>query len=312
MMSLAPEAPGPNKALASQTWTVSRGLRGMDLPVARVRKLAPHAHALRIAEVDVAGALSIDSGLLDAPAIAIVGARAAARDAIEFATELGRLVAAQGHSVISGGALGVDGAAHEGALSIDGRTIAVLGTGVDLVYPERHGALFGRMCVRGGLVSPFVRGTGPRRGNFPARNPLIAALADAVVVVEAGLRSGSLLTAHAALRLGVPLYCRPGSAGCNGLIVRGLAIAAPSVTWLAERFFGVRAAVEGADELGDDQRRLLASCATATDAGSLSDALSMPLDEVLGLLLELELSRRVIRFQDGRYLALAGSADLKG
>ena len=269
--------------------------------------------ALRAKPLTFAGAIERDPSLLEGPAIAIVGARAASRAALDFAHELGRLLARADRLVISGGALGTDGAAHEGALSVDGRTVAVLGTGIDVAYPARHAPIFARMLARGGLVSPFDLGEQPRRGHFPVRNPFIAALSDAVVVVEAGLRSGSLGTARAALSLGLPLYCYPGSPGCDALIASRQAKPAAQVAWLADHLItGAAHVASPALAAGSFESIVLGACATASDAGSLAASLGEPLSIVLECLLELELSRRVMRFPDGRYLALTGSVELKG
>ena len=127
--------------------------------------------------------------------------------------------------VVSGGALGVDGAAHRGALAAGAATTVVLGCGVDVAYPARHAALFRDVLAAGGaLVGLLPDGTPPRPGAFPQRNPLIAALADAVIVVEADVRSGSLSTARAARELGRPLAAWPGSRGCDRLLAAGAAI----------------------------------------------------------------------------------------
>ena len=155
------------------------------------------------------------------PTVAIVGARAASGKAMARAEELGAALVARGHHVVSGGALGIDGAAHRGALA---STTVVLGCGVDVAYPARHAQLFDRILASGGgLMSMLEPGQGPRSGTFVQRNPLIAALADAVVVVEADVKSGSLSTAAAATKLGRVLCAYPGSPGCDRLIARGAA-----------------------------------------------------------------------------------------
>ncbi len=156
-----------------------------------------------------------------APSVAIVGARAASGVAMRRAEELAARLAERGSHVISGGALGIDGAAHRGAPA----STVVLGCGVDIAYPLRHAPLFARvLAAGGGLLSMLPVGTTPRAHTFVARNPLIAALADAVVVVEADVRSGSLSTAAAATRLGRIVCAWPGSPGCDRLIAKGAAI----------------------------------------------------------------------------------------
>jgi len=161
----------------------------------------------------------------DGPAVAIVGARAASRTAMDRAHALARHLAARGVHVVSGGALGVDGAAHRGALSGRGTTTVVLGSGLDVLYPVRHAPLFCEILAHGGTLAGMLPdGTSPRAGTFPQRNCLIAALADAVIVVEADVRSGSLSTAAAARRYGKIVAAWPGSRGCERLLAAGAAI----------------------------------------------------------------------------------------
>jgi DNA processing protein len=243
------------------------------------------------------------------PRVAVVGARAASREGLAFAHELGERLAAVHHVVVSGGALGIDGAAHEGALAAGGVTVAVLGTGVDICYPVRHTHLFERICHTGALLSPLPPGTGALAWHFPFRNPVIAALGDAVVIVEAGAASGSLGTALAASRLGRPLWARPGSPGCDELIVSGRARAALSVDQLLEELLGRVAAPPPLPAELCELHTALGRAPAGADA--LSAQLGRALPEVLAALCELELMGRAIRLEDGRYLALPRAADLK-
>lgn len=169
--------------------------------------------------------LHVRGTLNDGPAVAIVGARAASALGMDRAHAIGRHLAERGVHVVSGGALGIDGAAHRGALAGGGKTTVVLGSGVDVLYPERHARLFNEVLARGGaLVSMLADGTQPRRSTFIGRNPLISALADGVIVVEADVRSGSLSTAHAAIKQGRIVAAWPGSKGCDHLLGQGAAI----------------------------------------------------------------------------------------
>ncbi len=128
--------------------------------------------------------------------LAMVGARAASMAGCGLARKLAAASARQGFAIVSGGALGIDAAAHRGALDAAGVTFAVLGCGVDVVYPDRHAALYADIAAAGGLISEYPPGTQPRSGQFPARNRIIAAFAGTVLVVEAGLKSGALITAR--------------------------------------------------------------------------------------------------------------------
>ncbi|HJU48152.1 MAG TPA: DNA-processing protein DprA [Gaiellaceae bacterium] len=166
--------------------------------------------------------------LLDAPAVAVVGARACSAYGRTVARSLARQLAATGVVVISGLARGIDGEAHRGALDAGGLTVAVLGCGIDRDYPAVHAELASRIAARGGLVvSEYEQGVEPAPWRFPARNRIIAGLCRATVVVEARERSGALLTADFALEDGREVMAVPGeitsslSAGANALLRLG-------------------------------------------------------------------------------------------
>jgi DNA processing protein len=158
--------------------------------------------------------------------VAIVGARAAREADLGHARRLAEAVVARDGLVVSGGALGVDGAAHAAALAAGGATVVVAATGVDVDYPQRHAALFAAIVAsgRGAIISEFARGTLPHPGQFIARNAVIAAIADLVIVIGAGPRSGALHTVRAAQRLGRVVAAVPGAPGCDRLIAEGAAI----------------------------------------------------------------------------------------
>jgi DNA processing protein len=171
---------------------------------------------------------------LAAPTVAVVGARACSGYGAQVARTLGRELAAAGVTVVSGLARGVDGEAHRGALDANGRTLAVLGCGIDRDYPAAHAELARRIAETGGIVSEYKPGVEPAPWRFPARNRIIAALADAVVIVEARERSGALITVDLAMEIGRPIYAVPGeitsalSAGTNDLLRHGHATAITS------------------------------------------------------------------------------------
>jgi len=145
------------------------------------------------------------------PSVAIVGSRAASPYALEVAARLGGELAARGVVVVSGLARGADGAAHRGCLDGGGATVAVLGSGVDRIYPPEHDVLAASICKDGALVSEFGPGTPPLPDHFPLRNRLISGLSLGVVVVEANEKSGSLITARCALEQGRDVMAVPGS-----------------------------------------------------------------------------------------------------
>lgn len=147
----------------------------------------------------------------DLKAIAIVGTRRASRYGLEFAGKLAAELASAGITVISGLALGIDTSAHKGALSAGGRTIAVLGCGVDIVYPPQNRGLAGEIEQSGAIVSEFPMGTGTEKGNFPRRNRIISGLSLGVIVVEGHFDSGAMITAKYAVDQGREVFAVPGN-----------------------------------------------------------------------------------------------------
>ena len=150
--------------------------------------------------------------VLDTPGISVVGSRAASTYGLKMAEDLSGQLARQGLTVISGLALGIDAAAHRGALASGGKTIGVLGCGIDVIYPEQNRKLFEEIPNNGAIVSEYPLGTNPDGFRFPARNRIISGLGQGVVVVEATQRSGSLITANLALEQGREVFAVPGRA----------------------------------------------------------------------------------------------------
>lgn len=171
-----------------------------------------------------------DAGLLSTPSLAIVGSRKPSAQGRDNARGFAATLAGQGWTIVSGLAAGVDGAAHEGALAAGGRTIAVIGTGIDRVYPPSHRTLAHRIAEQGLIVSELPLGAPPLAAHFPQRNRIIAGLSRGTLVVEAALRSGSLITARLASESGREVMAIPGSilatqsAGCHALIRQGAAL----------------------------------------------------------------------------------------
>jgi len=256
----------------------------------------------------------------EGPRAAIVGSRRPSPYGEAVAEQLAADLAGAGVVVISGLALGIDAAAHRGALAAGGTTVAVMGTGVDLVYPAAHAALADEIITSGGaLVSQFPDGTMPRRHHFPARNLTMAALSDVVVVVEAAQGSGALITAAAALELGRDVMAVPGSifsplsVGAHGLIRDGAG--------LVQNARDVLAALRLGREVLDDPLRppgrvgfelekardglvIHLSESMAVSAADLARKLQLPIAEVVGRLTSLELEGAVKRHGAGYVRAL--------
>jgi DNA processing protein len=250
-----------------------------------------------------------DLRLLGAASIAVVGTRRCSSDGAEVARGLGRGLAVAGVAVVSGMALGIDSAAHEGALAARGATVAVLAGGADVPYPARKRRLYEDIGGLGLIVSELPPGTSPQRWMFPARNRIIATLTGATVVVEAAERSGSLITAELALEAGREVGAVPGpvlswrSAGVNALLRDG-AVVIRNATDAVELALGVDGAPAPDSRLAglDPQLRTLLS--RLTGAGVTADGLASDacaLDAVLCGLAELELRGLVRRRTDGRW-----------
>ncbi len=257
----------------------------------------------------------------EAPAVAVVGRRAASRRAQEWARQAGRHLGDLGVWVVSGGAYGVDAAAHMGALEAEaGGTVCVLGSGLDRPYPVRHLALFERIAEEGCLLTPFGVGTEPKAGHFLARNRLVAGLADLVVVVEALERSGSLSTARWAALQGKPVLAVPGSVGTERLLRLGASpVAEPGelAAFLAGKERRPRrdaaAAGQGPPLTGDEGRLLnvLAERPGATP-GELARTVGWPVSRVAAMLAMLQVGGHVAQRAGGRYEVLGGPPVRKG
>lgn len=164
----------------------------------------------------------------DAPSVAVVGTRRCTRYGVGLAEAFGAAIGRAGWTTVSGLARGVDTAAHRGCLHVDGAAVAVLGSGIDVCYPSENKVLYDRIVQTGGaIVSEYPPGTPPDRWRFPARNRIIAAMAQAVVVVEAAVTGGALITARLGAEQGRSVFAVPGdvdrlmSEGCNRLIRDG-------------------------------------------------------------------------------------------
>ena len=259
--------------------------------------------------------------LLQRPQLAVVGARAATPQGLETAEGFAAELTRRGLLITSGLALGIDGAAHRGALSAGGATVAVCGTGLDRVYPARHRELAHEITDKGVLISEFSIGTPPLAENFPRRNRILSGLSLGVLVVEAAPQSGSLITARLALEQGREVFAIPGSIhsplsrGGHALIRQGAKLTetvddileelAPQ---LGDEFeIGVR--TDGAGD-GAAEEKLEPALKTVLDAlgfeatpfDTLVERLSLPLETLSSALLTLELQGRIASAPGGAYL----------
>src|SRR5258706_11436114 len=198
---------------------VAKALQWAAQPEHRVLTLADTEYPKQLLEIPDPPALLYVAGnakLLSFPALAVVGSRNATPQGLKNAQSFARTFSEAGLVIVSGLAIGVDSAAHRGGLEGQGSTIAVLGTGIDIVYPRRNEPLAGEILLRGALVSEFPLGTPPNAGNFPRRNRLISGLARGCLVVEAALDSGSLITARFAAGQGRGVLAIPRSSASPG------------------------------------------------------------------------------------------------
>lgn len=244
-------------------------------------------------------------------AVAIVGTRKATEYGRKMARRLAAGLAAEGIPVVSGMATGIDGTAHAAALDAGGPTVGVLGSGLDRPYPRAHARLFERMGRSALLATEFAPYRRPRPGHFPRRNRIIAALAEAVVVVQAGERSGALNTAGHALDLGREVLAVPGrvdapaSRGVHGLLRDGAAPAEKAADVLAALGLAVPeggGAVSAREPSGEAERAVWARLEEGPrPADELAAALGLPTGRALALLGRLELAGVIRALPGGRY-----------
>jgi len=258
----------------------------------------------------------------DQPCIAIVGSRRTTlygqSVAKRFAAELARL----GFCIVSGLARGIDTAAHEGALSVDGRTAAVLGCGIDIIYPPENLELYRQIEATGAILSEFPFGRRADRQSFPMRNRVVAGICDAVIVVESDVNGGSMITARFAGEQGRLIYAVPGridqntSAGCHQLIRDGATLLTSVDDILGELSYldGLRPSpipakpetsdqTTNAGELNDAERRVMACFAGGAilSPDAVAEQTGMMAGELSPVLMMLELKRRLVRRLDGTW-----------
>ena len=247
--------------------------------------------------------------LLSSEAVAIVGSRHASQYALEIAAALAFDLARSGLVVVSGMARGVDGAAHRGALDACGATIAVLGSGVNVAYPDEHADLLLKIASTGAAVSEFPPDTPPLAHHFPLRNRIISGLSRAVVVVEAGEKSGSLITARCALEQGREVMAVPGNAlsgrnrGSHSLLKDGAKLVERVDDILEElRLAGpAPATVDPRNLLRHNGLMLNMQVGETYGLDDLGAVSGLSASELLPLLTDLELSGQVVKTSGGRF-----------
>ncbi len=254
----------------------------------------------------------------DAWAVAVVGTRRISSYGREVTRRLAGALARSGITVVSGLARGVDGVAHRAALEAGGRTIAVLGSGVDQVYPPEHRELARQIAAAGALVSEYPLGAQPEAGNFPARNRIISGLSLGVLVTEAGLGSGALITASYAAEQGRDVFAVPGSilaAGCNGtnrLIQDGAKLVLEVADILRELNLSMVAEQAEARQVlpaTEAEAALLGCLGTEPlHVDELQRAVGLPISQVTSTLALMELKGMVRQVGGMKYVLAAGSA----
>jgi DNA processing protein len=252
--------------------------------------------------------------LLNQPALAVVGSRNATAQGATSAEQFARAFSAAGLTIVSGLAQGIDAAAHRGGLAAPGSTIAVLGTGVDNVYPKANAALAEEIAARGLLLSEFPLGTQALAHHFPRRNRLISGLAQGCLVIEAALGSGSLITARSAAEQGREVFALPGSIhsplskGCHALIKQGAKLVESAEDVLSElasfRRTGFASTRAPAPSRAVDEPLLECMGFDPVDVDSLCARAGLPAERVSSDLLRLELAGRVAALPGGLYQRL--------
>lgn len=284
----------------------------LDQPGNSILTLADADYPRQLLEIPDPPALLYCKGrreLLGRPALGVVGSRNATPQGVRDAEAFARALADAGLTIVSGLAAGIDAAAHRGGLAGAGSSIAVIGTGLDRIYPARNQALARELAEQGLIVSEFALGTPPVPGNFPRRNRLISGLARGVLVVEAAPGSGSLITARVAAEQGREVFAIPGSIhaplarGCHVLIKQGAKLVESAADVLEELAWPGRLAAPVLPETEPDPLLGALDGAPAT-LDTLMQRTGLTLDALSAKLLALELEGRVATLPGGRYQKL--------
>ena len=303
---------------------VARALAWLEQPGNAIVTLADAAYPRLLLEIADPPAVLYCRGrteLLNRPALALVGSRNGTAQGNSNAEQFARSFSTAGLTIVSGLAQGIDAAAHRGGLTGEGSTIAVLGTGADIIYPQGNATLAAEIATRGLLLSEFALGTKALAHNFPRRNRLISGLAQGCLVIEAALASGSLITARAAAEQGREVFAVPGSIhsplskGCHALIKSGAKLVESAEDVLAELsafrrtgFASTRAAANAAVAAGPagggDEPLLVCMGFDPVDVDSLCARAGLPAERVSAELLRLELAGRIAVLPGGLYQRL--------
>lgn len=256
-----------------------------------------------------------DIDLLNRPAFAMVGSRNATKQGEANAEAFAQLLASSGLTIVSGLAAGIDAAAHRGALKESASTIAVIGTGLDRIYPARNESLARDVAEKGCIVSEFALGTPPIANNFPRRNRLIAGMARGCLVVEAAKQSGSLITARLAAEAGREVFAIPGSIhspqskGCHALIKQGAKLVESAQDILEELHWENivnPATIVNMPSVAEAETDplLVALGGDPCDLDTLAARTGLPADALLARLFSLEMDGRIAQLPGGRYQRL--------
>lgn len=301
-------AAGPDRAL------VDRTLAWLEAPGHHLLTLADSAYPQKLLGIhDPPTVLYAQGDLarLNAPAFAVVGSRNASAQGRHDAFAFAQALSSAGLCIVSGMALGIDAAAHRGGLASTGSSIAVVGTGADIVYPRDNHGLAAQLAERGCIVSEFALGTRSLAGNFPRRNRLISGMSLGVLVVEAGNPSGSLITARCALDQGRDVFAVPGSIhsplskGCHDLIKQGAKLTESADDILAEIGWRPQPAASEAAMQGSTHPLLEAIGFASASMDEIVQRTGLQVAQIAASLTRLEIEGRVAALPGGRFQRLA-------
>jgi DNA processing protein len=300
---------------ADPTASIEQALAWADEPGHHILALGDNAYPPALLEIaDPPNILYVrgDLDLLKARGLAMVGSRNATPQGIQTAENFAKMLATHGLCIVSGLALGIDAAAHRGALASEGKTVAVIGTGADRLYPARNKELALRIAEHGAIVSEFPLGTPAIAANFPRRNRIISGLSRGVLVVEAAPESGSLITARLAAEQGREVFAIPGSIhspvarGCHQLIKQGAKLVETARDVLEE--LGDQEEIPAVPTLPSESQQTALITALGHDPCSLDELVErtgQSAEQLLGELLTLELSGQLASLPGNRYQRLA-------